>query len=593
MADILLPFTNRASLATVPASFADFFVDSVTGLLSYKNAAGGVFQVGGGPTQWVNAVNNIGLDNTGATDNAATLNAYLAANSGKTIYFPAGTYKFSTTITVANWFQFMGDGMNSTIFQTTSATADIFQMTSNWYNFFEGIVFTSSVTRTAGYALNFTTTDYCFVLQCQFTGMFNGINLGGNLSYINQCQFANTVNFGISVSGSINNSYISQCTMNGSPIAAACINVTQCGSLLIDNCDLIGAVAGLLVNPTSPNGAFSIQAVNTFFDTCTTGVSFTGTGNINRTLFTGCWFGDSTNGFASTSAALPAGTVFTGCIFAANSGTGLLATAMVDFQVEGCIFGGNTVAGITISAAAGAVTRFKIIGNNIGANGGLSGSTTGIMINSGTYGGYMIKGNDLSGNTTNLNDGGTTTGQNQKIIKDNIGHLIQGGISATIAASAAINTTETVIAGGLNNAVIPANSLRVGTKFRITLAGSCTATAAVLSTFTIRMGTAGTIADASVATGTCTGVTGTALFKVIIEFVVTSIGATGTILGNMSVLNGGVVGIATLSVTNVALTPTATLNTTTANYLSLTYKTAATTDTSTFSAPCDIEIVKT
>jgi hypothetical protein len=124
--------------------------------------------------------------------------------------------------------------------------------------------------------------------------------------------------------------------------------------------------------------------------------------------------------------------------------------------------------------------------------------------------------------------------------------------------------------------------------------GTCTSTVANASTFTLRMGTAGTTSDASVATGAVTAAaSGTNIaFKAVLEFVVVTTGTTGTILGNLTIHNTGITGIATNNITVVPLTVTATLNTTTANYIEVTYKSAATTTTSTFGAPCYFEVIK-
>jgi hypothetical protein len=596
--DLLMPAILPSAVGTVPSGSLSLFNNLSTGVFAYKNSSQ-VTQplAGGAPTQWINAVSTIGLDNTGTNDCAATLQAWLTAGTATRVilYFPAGTYKFASTVTIpsSGYYTWQGDGIFNTIFEASFASGDMFVVNA-WYNTFAYIGFTTTITRTSGYGINFGNVSYGVVDNCTFAGMYNGIIQIGSLCAITFCQFSQTVNNNVVFNGTIVNGIMTGCTMNSSPFSNAGIVIQQCGSMIISDCDIIGCTTGLLVNPTSPNGVFSAQLSNVFFDTCTTAANFTGTGNIQRNLFTGCWFGDSTTGFnfSSTAATLPTGTQFTGCTFQANTAVGLLVNGCQDFMLDGCTFGGNAI-GVEVSPSTGAVTKMRVIGCDIGAFDGFGGGTNGVLVNTGVFGSIAIEGNNITGNTTNVSIAGTVTGQGQIIIKDNIGGLISGGISTTVAASAGINTTETIVAGGLNNAIIPANSLRVGNVIRITMPGSCTATAAVLSTFTLRMGTAGTTADASIATGTCTGATGTALFKAVMEFVVTSVGATGTILGNLQVANSGVVGIAVLNITNVALTVTATLNTTTANYLSVTYKTAATTDTSTFSAPCYIEVVKT
>lgn len=571
------------------------FYNSATNTWYSKNQAGVSNPLGGGPVQWVNAVTNIGLDNTGTNDNSSTLNTYLAANNLQVLYFPAGTYKFASTITVANSFIFIGDGINATNFETTSATADMFTYPTNWYNKFSQINFKSTVTRTAGYALNFGTTDYVHVENCQFTSMFSCINLGGNLCLVSNCFFAGTQGNGINVTGAANNSYIYDCTWaaQGSIAPGNGINVTQCGSLLISNCDIISMASGLSLAPVSPNGVFSVQATNCFFDTCTNGVSFTGTGNIQRCSFTECWLGDSTNGFSSTNTATtpPSGIIFTGCLFFSNSASGMVCTDMADFNVVGCQFGGNPTSGITVSAAGTAATRFTIVGNNMGTMGGLAGSTTGILINAGTYGSYVIEGNTIIGNTTAINDGGSVSGQNQKTIQNNIGAMLQGKVAQIVAASAGLAATETIVVGGLNVLPIPANSLMIGQVIRVTLFGTCTSTAANATTFRVRLGTAGTTADTAILTAATptAATTGTTIpFQAILTLTVRTLGAAATCSGHLDIRNqsGAAVGTASTGImvipTQIVSGTAATFSTTTANYLSVTHQTGAATTTNTF-----------
>lgn len=152
---------------------------------------------------------------------------------------------------------------------------------------------------------------------------------------------------------------------------------------------------------------------------------------------------------------------------------------------------------------------------------------------------------------------------------------------ASSAASAAINTVETLITPAFQ---IPANFLQVGTTYRITVSGTCTSTVANLSTFTIRIGTNGTVADVSVATITCTAAASGTTIPFTATFLVTirSIGAGGTCMGSGMIVNTGVTGISSNGVGGGGSTATAAVNTTVANFLEVTYKSAATTTTCTF-----------
>jgi hypothetical protein len=150
------------------------------------------------------------------------------------------------------------------------------------------------------------------------------------------------------------------------------------------------------------------------------------------------------------------------------------------------------------------------------------------------------------------------------------------------ANSGALNTTETYISAAFS---IAANVLVVGMAFRITAYGTCTSSAANLSTFTVRFGTAGTTSDASVLAATCTAaLSGTTVpFKFEAIVTIRTIGATGTITASAQIVNNGITGISTATTPVVAGTGTTlTMNTTVGNFIGLSYKSAASTTTCTF-----------
>lgn len=154
--------------------------------------------------------------------------------------------------------------------------------------------------------------------------------------------------------------------------------------------------------------------------------------------------------------------------------------------------------------------------------------------------------------------------------------------AATTSDSSAINTTETVIVKTL---AMPVSRLVAGTHIRAVLTGTCTSTAANVSTFTIRMGTNGTTADSSIAApATAVAATsGTNIpFRVTIDFTIRTVGASGTGFITLDLENQGTTGIATTAL-QLIQPSMSTFNTTTANnILSITYKSAASTTTSTF-----------
>jgi hypothetical protein len=162
-----------------------------------------------------------------------------------------------------------------------------------------------------------------------------------------------------------------------------------------------------------------------------------------------------------------------------------------------------------------------------------------------------------------------------------------------VAASAAINTTETIIVGGLNALQLKANSLKVGSTIRATLQGTCTSTAANASTWRARLGTAGTTADAAIASAanSVAAASGTNIpFVAELVLTVRTIGAAATLQGYLRLTNTGVTGISAVETQTVQVTASA-FNSTVDNWLSFTYVSAATTTTSTFQIAF-VEVVK-
>jgi len=179
-----------------------------------------------------------------------------------------------------------------------------------------------------------------------------------------------------------------------------------------------------------------------------------------------------------------------------------------------------------------------------------------------------------------------TTEETVRYIDDTgaIRTFAQNAISAIIATSGAINTTETIIVGGINNARLGANQAKAGTTLRATLQGTCTSTVANASTWRIRIGTLGTTADTAVLTAanSVAAASGTSIpFLCDVYLTIRTIGAAATISGYIVLTNTGVTGISAVTVQVVTATAVA-FNSTVDNWISVTYASAAATTTSTF-----------
>jgi hypothetical protein len=160
-----------------------------------------------------------------------------------------------------------------------------------------------------------------------------------------------------------------------------------------------------------------------------------------------------------------------------------------------------------------------------------------------------------------------------------------------VAASAAINTTETLVGNvalalpTTVNGVAVLGTLNVGSIIRVTITGTCTSTNADLSTFKLYMGTVGTVAGDTALTAatalTCTSSgTGTNVgFKAVIDMTIRTLGAAGTADATLSVIGGATGVVVNSQAVNSLLTA---VPTTTATFLDVSYTSAAVTTTCTF-----------
>jgi hypothetical protein len=480
--------------------------------LFYPPASGGI-------TSWVDVTlqkANPVLPGNSASVNSTNIALILSAAADySTIYFPQGTYQFSSTIAVGTKsFNFQGVGgaqagspsVIYTILCTTSATADLFALSDTyWYTTWSDICFSTTVTKTAGAMLNLGTASSSgnvgtHVRRCNFNGstqgsfnLFNAIvcngTNSGNQMYVEDCNFSNIASYGIALIGntttnSTGSSLIVQnCVMQGqlaSGNGLAGIQVTQAGALQIVGCDIIGFVNNLLVNPATGSpvqGCFSMYVLNTYFDnsfgSC---IKLTSTGNIERCKFELCSFtvtGGSTAyqavEISSTATILPTGIDFVNCNVyntfsnTSTSSNGFSISGCQDVSIHDCRIAGWLGSGITITPSASSVTKPDIQNCVIGPSGNIAANGTGITLAVGSYGSQVILNNNLSGNSTAaITDSGTytTTANNNRYLMNNLGFNPKSTVAqptiataTTIFNSTGVNCTVYIkaVTGGTTN----------------------------------------------------------------------------------------------------------------------------------------------
>lgn len=116
----ILPAANTTALGGVKVDGSSITI----------NATGVITSTGGGSSIYVN-VKSYGAAGDGSTDDTTAIqNAINATPYGGVVYFPAGTYKTSSTITVSSRRVLMGDGFRNSIIKTNSSSATILSVQS-------------------------------------------------------------------------------------------------------------------------------------------------------------------------------------------------------------------------------------------------------------------------------------------------------------------------------------------------------------------------------------------------------------------------------------------------------------------------------
>ena len=148
------------------------------------------------------------------------------------IYFPRGTYLISGTITShpstnAIGPTFIGDGKNVTTIKTNHATANMFNIATDYYGDFYNLNFTCTDSRTSGYAIYYSggpatsMTGQTTIRDCNFYGnMINGIGMLNNYNFtIDNVTMTCTGGVGIDLANPINadtgGGFIFNCTLTG------------------------------------------------------------------------------------------------------------------------------------------------------------------------------------------------------------------------------------------------------------------------------------------------------------------------------------------------------------------------------------------
>jgi hypothetical protein len=373
------------------------------------------------------SVKDYGALGNGSADDTAAINAAFAAmpTAGGVLYFPAGTYKVTAALTPwSKVMTVMGDGWNASNIATNSSVLDVVTVTNSVH--ITNLRFAPSVARTAGNEIKITTGQQVAIDNCIFAGAFCDIDMEGTVGqvWIDTCIFLyETPATGIGVLVNTNGSsiVIENCLFDA-PVGAqpkAGVQINQCGDVTLHALQIIHHGQNLLITPTTGQFATAVYVTNCMFDTGTTGVTIqpTGSGQVYRCNFIGCWFASSAaqgiriiGGGATT----VNGIDFIDCQCIVNGSHGVQVDAgALNIRFIGGQFAQNTGDGLQFNT-----TDFAVIGVRSGNTMAAGGNTGyGVNVNQTTCDRFVVTANDLNGNSiSGLNNVSTQlnwiTGQN-------------------------------------------------------------------------------------------------------------------------------------------------------------------------------------
>lgn len=510
-----LSTTGTIVVGTTSLSFVQGATDSATSTF-IQAGTGAVLRTAQLKMREIVSVKDFGAAGTGLSDDTTAIQAAIdyaeslaaaSPNTGAAVYFPAGSYLVSATLTIQDDnITLHGDGRDLSIISRNAAYAHTLDIDNGaiLQNIrIEGLSFYHDIgpgNVMSGAHIRADAVTYLTIRDVRIThGAYGVILLGCVYAKIENAHLygdyvaatpskngttalylQKTSNAGAVEIPTIVN--ISECQVNGAGVAASwqygCV-INAGEEVHFTNCTFnAGPVTNMLLQQLSDNKAiYEITFTNCFFDASMQrsvwidGSAGNGTQNISRVRFVGCGF----NGEAFTPPSGPGiglfvdgtarggtysqvlhGMEIIGCSFQGQYAEGVVLNGGVDITISGSTWKDNNIsnaAGKDNLVIGAAVSNITVTGNNIG---GTTGTGTGLakygisIANGATN--VTIVGNNLSRNTTGaLSDLMSAT---SKKIFGNIG--VTDTASNSLGADVNLNNTGNYFDG-------PSVSLGAGT----------------------------------------------------------------------------------------------------------------------------------
>lgn len=422
------------------------------------------------------AVGNNTADDTSAIQ--AAINAAQAA-FGAVVYFPAGTYKISSELSITSPVYLVGQGAAATVIRQTGAAAN-------------GVNFNYSVLTTGGGVVGMTIEagtgyDTAGLTTSGSTGIGLKVNLANDNFIVDGVSIHN-FDHGLNVLGSFNirvsnfrilffttegilidksgsqtgasnmfkSGKVSNFGFTGTNTNSIGIHVLATGGELFQHIDVTSSNRGVVVDPTTGKQAVYLWFDSVLADTCVTdGWLFDGTNDkVWSVQCVNCWGAFSTNGAGLITKGANLDSVrWVGGRLRENGTNGANLKGGVNVEIIGAEIAANSKASANTSAGVQVdanVSEWGIIGCRIGNFAStLTGHADNINIAAGTSANFRIQGCDLrapGAGKTNISNGSTVAtfriSNNIPITSagnDNVrGDLATGSCVGTVAAATTI-----------------------------------------------------------------------------------------------------------------------------------------------------------
>lgn len=326
------------------------------------------------------SVLDFGADSTGTLDSSAAAQA--AHNTGHVVYYPAGTYKINSTVSMVGGGM-IGDGQNSTFFNTTITATDLFQWNGAGSTtpggaqngpVFHGFTINAPVgaSATAGALINLIPSvgeiSYAEVYGITFNGGFDQFGQTAASHWkCHDCTFLNYNQAGILIQNTNNADSGDSCVYGnlfncgfvGTSLQAGILHLNSSGTKIFGNKFLGGRFGYKMLAETLTSGGLGGVYItsNSMEDFLSSAIQLdrqSGTAGWGGIVIANNEIGGVPNGIVCNTTNFTSQVSVTGNIFTQMpaGGTGITVDNQFDWHISGNSFGGSSSSTIGISTGA-------------------------------------------------------------------------------------------------------------------------------------------------------------------------------------------------------------------------------------------------